>query len=141
MRITILLLFILILGCNTNSDNGMITGPDPGDNGNGNGNEVPVSFANDVLPIFVASCSGSGCHNPGAQSGVRLGSWAQVTGSVGQQYGGPVIIAGNAAGSPLVDKIGSSPGFGQRMPLGGAGLSSGEIQAIVAWIDEGAANN
>ena len=139
MRILLLILFILVLGCNTNSDNGMIAGPDPNDNGNGEG--APVSFATDVLPIFVASCSGSGCHHPGAQSGVRLGSWALATGSVGIQYGGPVILPGNAAQSPLVEKLGSAPRFGLRMPDGRPALPATQIQTIVTWINEGAANN
>jgi hypothetical protein len=139
MRIAFLILLFIMAGCSSDSDNGMITGPDPNDNGNET--PVDVSFANDVLPIFTQSCSGSGCHMPGSTNGVSLGSWSAATSSVGLQYGGPVIIPGNALGSPLVDKLGSNPGFGVRMPDGRGALSSTQIQTIVAWIDEGALNN
>jgi len=139
MRFAILIILLVMAGCSTDSDNDMITGPDPNDNGNGGPENV--SFANHVLPIFTQTCSGSGCHVPGNRNGVSLGSWSAATSSVGQQYGGPVIIPGNALGSPLVDKLGSSPGFGQRMPLGAGALSSAQVQVIVTWINDGAPNN
>ena len=139
MRFVLLFLLAVAVGCSSDSDNGMITGPDPNDGGT----EAPmdVSFANDVLPIFAQTCSGSGCHVPGSRNGVSLGSWTAAINSVGLQYGGPIIIPGNALGSPLVDKLGSNPGFGTRMPDGRGALSSAQIQTIVAWIDEGALNN
>lgn len=129
---------IVLTACNSDSDN-TITGPDI-DN-NGGGQIENVKYSTQVAPIFAATCSGSGCHSPGAQSGVRLGSWSQATSSVGQRYGGPIILSGNAAGSPLIDKLGSSPRFGSRMPAGGGSLTATQIQTIATWINEGALNN
>ena len=133
---------IVLTACNSDSDN-TITGPDNDNNNNNNGGGVieNVKYSTQVAPIFAASCSGSGCHSPGAQSGVRLGSWSQATSSVGQRYGGPIILSGNAAGSPLIDKLGSSPRFGSRMPAGGGSLTATQIQTIATWINEGALNN
>ncbi|MDA0379135.1 MAG: hypothetical protein O3C45_07600 [Bacteroidetes bacterium] len=144
MRVLSLLLFLAVAlaACSSDSDN-TITGPYDNNNNNNNGGGVveTVRFSTQVAPIFAASCSGSGCHNPGAQSGVRLGTWSQVTSSVGQRYGGPIVLPGNAAGSPLIDKLGSTPRFGVRMPDGGGALSSAQIQTIATWINEGALNN
>lgn len=145
MRSFSLLLFLAVMlaACSSDSDN-TITGPDDNNNNNNNnggGVIENVRFSTQVGPIFAATCSGSGCHNPGAQSGVRLGSWSQVMSSVGQRYGGPIVLPGNAAGSPLVDKLGSSPRFGVRMPDGGGALSSTQVQTIATWINEGALNN
>ena len=141
MRSFLLILFLAIVlaACSSDSDN-TITGPD-NTNNNGGGVIENVKFSTQVGPIFAATCSGSGCHNPGAQSGVRLGSWSQVMSSVGQRYGGPIVLPGNAAGSPLIDKLGASPRFGIRMPDGGAPLTSTQIQTIATWINEGALNN
>ena len=132
---------IVLTACNSDSDN-TITGPDNDNNNNNGGGQIEnVKYSTQVAPIFAASCSGSGCHSPGAQSGVRLGSWSQATSSVGQRYGGPIILPGNAAGSPLIDKLGSSPRFGSRMPAGGGSLTATQIQTIATWINEGALNN
>lgn len=138
----VLTMTLVLAACNSSSDNS-ITGPDNTDDGNNNGGGVieNVKFSTEVGPILVASCSGSGCHNPGAQSGVRLGSWSQATSSVGQRYGGPIILPGNAAGSPIIDKLGSSPRFGVRMPDGRGALTATQIQTIATWINEGALNN
>ena len=144
MRIlaSIFLAAVLITGCSSDSDNGSIVGPitDIEENGGG-GSDMQVSFATQVLPIFSSSCSGSGCHNPGAASGVSLASWSSTISTQGSQYGGAIVLAGNAAGSPLIDKLGSSPRFGSRMPLGRGALSSSQVQIITDWINQGALNN
>jgi hypothetical protein len=114
-----------------------LTGPiEPGDT-----NAEGVSFARDIAPVMNSSCGGSGCHISEPNSGVRLSSYSAVIGSVGQQYGGLIVRPGNAAASPLVDKLEPAPQFGSRMPLGRSPLSSADIARIRTWIDAGAEDN
>lgn len=100
-----------------------------------------VSYAADVQPIFAASCGGVGCHVGESTNGVDLSTYSRTMNSVGLQYAGPIVIAGNAAGSPLVDKIEASPTQGSRMPLGASALSASQVEVIKTWIDDGAENN
>lgn len=131
-------LALLLVSCGDNS-----TGPNGGNgggNGNGNGNEIGTepTFSN-VLQIFEANCGG--CHIGSSTSGVQLDSYDNVINSVGNQYGENVVNPGDAANSPLVDKIEASPQQGDRMPQGGSPLSSDRIAQIREWIDNGAENN
>lgn len=101
-----------------------------------------VSFSADVQPIFMNSCGGSGCHLGNDQtSGVNLSTYERIISSIGEGYNGPIVIAGDGANSPIVDKLGSRPRLGSRMPDGGAALSSTQISLIRTWIDEGALDN
>jgi len=100
-----------------------------------------ISFNEDILPIIGASCSGSGCHVGETTNGVRLDSYEQVTSSTGLQYGSLIVVPGDAAASPIVDKISANPEFGVRMPFGRAPLSARQIDLIKSWIDEGADDN
>lgn len=139
MRYVPLLIFLILSGCSSDSDNGVITGPiidEPDDP-----TPTVVSYSTQVQPIFAASCGGSGCHVGGSASGVNLASWSATMASNGSQYGGPSVVAGGAASSPLIDKLGVSPRFGSRMPLGRAALSSSQVQTITSWINDGAPNN
>lgn len=114
------------------------------DNDNGNDIAGPIedmSFQTDVAPIFSGSCGGAGCHVGSSQSGVNLTSYQQVMNSSGQQYGRPIVQPGEPGDSPLVDKIGPEPEYGQRMPMGRAPLNNSQIQVIRVWIEEGAINN
>ncbi len=101
----------------------------------------PVSFAEDVQPIFINSCGGAACHIDERTSGVRLSSYQQVISSVGVQYGREIVVPGDAEDSPLIDKIEPSPRIGVRMPYGRAPLSNEEISLIRVWIEEGARDN
>lgn len=92
-----------------------------------------VDYESEIQPIFNANCTS--CH--GGQNGVTLESYSTVMNSVGQQYGTEIVVAGDAASSPLVDKIEPNPQFGSRMPQGGS-LSSNQIDLIKQWINEGA---
>lgn len=129
---------MLLASCGDSS-----TGSNGGNGGNGgNGNEPPPepTFSN-VLEIFNSSCGGSNCHIGERTNGVQLDSYENVTESEGFQYGQLVVQPDDAAGSPLVDKIGPSPDEGERMPQDGSYLSDDEISLIREWIDEGAQNN
>lgn len=100
-----------------------------------------VSFSADVQPILTSSCGGAGCHIDQTTNGVNLSSYDQVISSVGLQYNQRIVIPGDGAGSPLVDKLGPRPEFGTRMPQNAAPLSNDQIALIRAWIDEGALDN
>ena len=135
MRFSLLMLVlsagVLLSACdNKKVDNSMIVDP---------GNDI--SYATEVQPIFNQTCGGVGCHVGEATNGVNLTSYAQTMASEGLQYGGKVVIPGNGAGSPLINKLNPNPTHGSRMPLGQAALSSSSIATIRTWIDEGAANN
>lgn len=100
-----------------------------------------VSFSLDIQPILTRSCGGFGCHVGERTNGVELTNYAQIMTSQGLQYGGLIVIPGNGAESPLVDKLGPNPQFPSRMPLGSAPLNATEVALIRTWIDEGAQDN
>jgi len=102
----------------------------------------PVSFAQDIEPLLTTACAGSGCHVGETTSGVNLSNYQQIINSLGDQYGERIVDPGNAADSPIVDKISTQlPRFGERMPLGGTPLSGTQIAQIRDWIDGGALDN
>lgn len=109
------------------------------DNNNNNGGNTTTYYAQNIQPIFSGSCGGASCHIPGATSGVNLSDYSNAIGSTGIQYGTKIIITGDAASSPLIDKINSAnPKHGVRMPNGGSPLSQAKIDTLKAWINRGA---
>lgn len=94
---------------------------------------VPVSFANDIMPIFTAHCTA--CH--GVSGGLSLASYdALMAGAVGN----PVVLAGNADGSKIICRlIGGT--CGMQMPVGQLPLQVNKIDLIRAWINAGAQDN
>ena len=102
----------------------------------------PISYATDIQPIFNSSCGGGFCHTNGDNvNGVNLDSYQNTINSEGTSYGGLIVVPNNADNSPLVDKLGSNPEFGNRMPQGRSALSNSETGKIIAWINQGAQNN
>ena len=101
----------------------------------------PVSFAQDIQPIFSSSCGGAGCHINQQTNGVELTNYAQVMNSIGVQYGAAIVDPGAPDGSPLVDKVEANPEFGVRMPQNRAPLSAQQVSLIRTWIEEGAEDN
>jgi WD40 repeat protein len=96
-----------------------------------NAGENPVSFANDLMPVFRRSCTG--CHQPAKMKGqLDLTTFASL-----QQGGkhGPAIHTGDPQHSRLLDEIsGDEP----NMPKEGDPLSKAEVALIQRWIAEGA---
>lgn len=89
------------------------------------------SFARDVMPIFRASCTA--CHG-------MMGGWDATTysGVMTSGVNAPSVIPGDAAASPLIQRMqGSSGGL---MPPAGK-LADERIQLIIDWINAGAPNN
>jgi hypothetical protein len=93
---------------------------------------VPVSFSKDVMPIFQASCVK--CHGVEKVSrGLDLTTYDKaMAGSVK----GPVIVAGNSAGSTLFNMVQQG-----KMPKQGAQLTAAQLEILKSWIDAGASNN
>ena len=108
-----------------------------------------VDFAREVRPILSQNCFT--CHGPdeqGRQRGLRL-DVAEGPFADRGQFGGPVIVAGNADESQLIHRV-SADDLRVRMPyrlgldtpvMPGAeedGLSGDEIETLRLWIDQGA---
>ena len=91
------------------------------------------SFQNDILPILTQRCAVPGCHVAGGPRGIDVRDYAAVLRG-GQR--GAIVIAGNAAGSELVNQIVTG-----KMPPGGPPLDAAQIQLITDWINDGAKNN
>jgi len=92
-----------------------------------------VAYSTQIQPIFNSRCAS--CH--GGISGVNLNSYSATMASVGDLYDKKIVTPGNAAASPLYDKLLANPQFGSRMPQGGS-LTTQQIDLIRAWINEGA---
>lgn len=97
-----------------------------------------VSFAEQVLPIFQANCSGGPCHIPGPEvtTGLSLKDYTSVISGSNTRL---VVIAGNAQDSELIKRL---EGRSQpSMPYGRALLPDETVQLVRDWIDQGAMDN
>jgi hypothetical protein len=91
-----------------------------------------VSFSKDVLPLLQSTCVS--CHGGARTSrGLDLTNYNNVM--AGSQNG-PVIIAGNADGSLLIQSVKSG-----TMPKSGSPLTADQIKLLVDWTNAGANNN
>lgn len=105
---------------------------------------VLVSFSAQVQPIFIANCVNAGCH-PGngspfsLQTGVSYGNLVEVNAITGPCAGDKRVKRSDATASALIKRLEGN--CGDRMPLGGNPLPSGQIQLIRDWINQGARNN
>jgi hypothetical protein len=107
----------------------------------------PVRFASQVQPIFTATCVGPNCHS-GAfpaksldlTSGMAYGELVGVTSA--ECLPRKLVAPGDATGSYLASKLrGVNICAGGQMPKGGLTLTPLEVQTVVDWIAEGAADN
>jgi mono/diheme cytochrome c family protein len=102
--------------------------------------EEPVSFREDVLPVFQIRCVS--CHQPGAQgyqaSGVDLTSYQGVM--KGTKYG-PMVVPGDPDSSNLMRLLDWKVSPELRMPHSKRQLSFCDREAIRTWIREGAKDN
>ena len=91
-----------------------------------------VSFTNDVMPIFEASCIE--CHGgEKTKEGLDLKTYESL---MAGSSNGPVLEAGNAEDSFFVQQI-----IEGEMPKRGDKLSPSAIQIIIKWVNAGALNN
>ena len=92
-----------------------------------------VDFARDILPILQQRCQA--CHGAGLQSGgLRLDSQAAA---LKGGYSGPAFIAGDSAGSRLVQLVAGLV-KDRVMPMAGPRLTAEQVGLLRAWIDRGA---
>lgn len=105
--------------------------------------EADVSFKDEVLPMLQMRC---GCHDPKGggsaidTTGFSIGNASEVKRG-GSKSGPNAVIAGDACASILVQKVGSAPPYGARMPISGPYFSSSEMAVLRDWILEGAHDN
>jgi hypothetical protein len=91
-----------------------------------------VSFAHDVLPIIESRCTN--CHGGDrVEKGLNLQTYADV---MAGSENGPVVTAGDAADSKLIELIAN-----QKMPKRGPKLTPLQVQIIAEWVNQGALNN
>ncbi len=94
----------------------------------------PVSYWNDVLPIFKANCLG--CHQPAKLQGDYCMTDFQSL-VVGGESKEPAIVSGHPESSYLMTEITPVQGHAE-MPKKGPPLANAEIDLIKRWISEGA---
>lgn len=93
--------------------------------------QKPVSYYQEVLPIFKRSCNG--CHHPGKLKG-QLDMTSHAALKKGGKHGA-AFKEGDSKGSLLVEEIsGEEP----SMPKEGEPLTKEEVALIARWIAEGA---
>ena len=110
-------------------------------------NGTRSTLRGNVQPIFDRSCATSlACHQQGGAGRLDLApglTWAATFLVPARQAVDPAIFYVDPfriESSYLVSKL-EGTGFGSQMPLGGPPLPDAEIQAVVDWILEGAADN
>ena len=102
--------------------------PDAGTNPDG---AATQTFADIYTTILVPYCSGSSCHNPGTQAGIRFASQSTAYSDIL-----PRVTPGNGTNSSFYRTVNSG-----SMPRGQAKLSATNLAKIKTWIDQGALNN
>lgn len=105
---------------------------------------APVSFANQVQPIFTNSCVNVGCHPGGGApfpllAGVSYNNLVGVNAATGPCAGDKRVQPSSADASALIKRLDGA--CGSQMPLGGTPLASAQRQLIRDWINQGARNN
>lgn len=92
--------------------------------------DTNVCFQRDVLPVFIASCAKSGCHNAATQAkGYNLSTYAGIKAKG--------LVPGNSAGSKVYTTCVSG-----KMPQAPTPkLDSTKLSYIRRWINMGAPND
>ena len=123
-------------GC-TVSEEGGSTGEDVTGGGADAGSGSSASCApSNVQQTVFTKCTG--CHGANAPAaGLDLASAGVATRMVGVSstcQAKPLVVAGDPAGSFLLEKLGSSPSCGAQMPKDGTPLSAEEFNCVSDWI-------
>jgi len=105
-----------------------------------------VSFSADIEPILLGACASRGCHDRTAKASLEIlagGSYAQLVGVAAEQC--PErdrVVAGDPSRSYLMHKmLGQNMCQGSQMPKAGQSIPQADLDAIGAWICQGALNN
>jgi hypothetical protein len=104
-------------------------------------------LASRVAPILTASCAVTACHAPpflseGLDLATEAGLRDRVAGVASHQSPFPLVAPGRPSASYLFRKVAGThldaAGSGDRMPMGEPPLADEDLDAIRAWILEGA---
>ena len=91
-----------------------------------------ASFANDIMPILESRCIN--CHGGDrTQKGLDMKTYESL---MAGSENGPVVTAGDAGDSLLVDQLVKG-----KMPKRGPKLTPDQVQLITDWINAGAQKN
>jgi hypothetical protein len=83
----------------------------------------PISFSQDVEPLFVTGCSTSGCHGAAAAGGYNLEGHSNISTNATPILG----VIRHETGTP--------------MPFNGSKWSDADIQTFQCWMDQGKLDN
>ncbi len=105
-----------------------------------------VSFGADIAPILDAGCASRGCHDRTAKANLELTAsvaFAQLVGTPASQCPERSrVVAGDPSQSYVMQKLlGQNLCQGSQMPKAGQSLPQADLDAIGAWICQGAQNN
>src|SRR6185437_1262768 len=93
----------------------------------------PLDYDRQVKPILKARCYA--CHGALKQkAGLRLDTGASIRRG---GDGGPAVVSGQSAESPLIERVTASDSA-ERMPPEGSPLTAEQVGLLRAWIDQGA---
>lgn len=96
--------------------------------------QAAPDFQKEILPLLQSRCVE--CHGPDKQKGkLRLDT---LEAAVKGGKDGPAIKAGDAAGSPLIQRVSLPKDNDDRMPPEGEPLTAEQIQLFTDWIADGA---
>ena len=91
-----------------------------------------VSFVDDIMPILESRCLN--CHGGNKlEKGLSVRTYGDL---MSGSENGPVVVAGDAANSKLVELVSN-----QKMPKRGPKLTPPQIQLIMDWVSQGAQDN
>jgi len=97
-----------------------------------------ISFKNNILPIFAASCSVRGCHDVATHAAAVILDSANAYSNV-TAHGTGFVTAYNVNASLLYTTLNSNGVNG--MPKGLPPLPQCQVEDIACWINQGAQNN
>lgn len=118
---------------NNTNNNSSTGGNGSGNNGNNNPTDTSLCFERDILPIFIANCTESGCHDAiSRQEGYQFTDYNSI---VSKDF-----VAGNADATELYEKITEDKADKIMPPPPNTPLSAQQIALIRRWINEGAKN-
>jgi len=93
---------------------------------------APISFSNDVMPIFERYCVK--CHGvEEVKEGLKLLTYEDL---MAGSFNGSVVTPGNTADSYLIELLNK-----RKMPKRGDKPTAEEVQIISDWVSQGALNN
>ncbi len=116
-------------------------GPEPAADA---GSVQPRATFTEVYSKVLQGCTN--CHAGfvgqfnGLDVSTQAAAYKNLVGVSASRCTGTLVVAGDAAGSVLYQKV-TSPQCGSRMPQNGPPLSQTNLALLKSWIDEGASND